>query len=175
MLKIIKTYTLVLLIFFSFSNLALADNVFFIDFSKVLNNSKAGAEAKEKLKKKFLTESEKFKKLEESLKKEEADLIAQKKALSNEDYQNKIDILRKRVLESQKNKQDSLNDIARSRNDAKQELLKAINPIIKKYMEKNNIRLIVDKESIILGDVTLEITNQIIEILNQEVKSIKVN
>lgn len=175
MLKIIKTYTLVLLIFFSFSNLALADNVFFIDFSKVLNNSKAGAEAQEKLKKKFLTESEKFKKLEESLKKEEADLIAQKKALSNEDYQNKIDILRKRVLESQKNKQDSLNDIARSRNDAKQELLKAINPIIKKYMEKNNIRLIVDKESIILGDVTLEITNQIIEILNQEVKSIKVN
>jgi len=42
-------------------------------------------------------------------------------------------------------------------------------------MEDNNIRLIVDKKSVILGDKTLEITDQIIVILNKELPSLKIN
>ena len=75
----------------------------------------------------------------------------------------------------QKEKQKTFNEIAKSRNNAKQSLLKAVNPIIKKYMEDNNIRLVLDKKSVILGDQTLEITDQIINILNKELPSIKVN
>ena len=39
--------------------------------------------------------------------------------------------------------------------------------IIKKYMEDNKIRVIVAKQSVVLGDKTLEITDQIIAILNK--------
>ena len=42
-------------------------------------------------------------------------------------------------------------------------------------MEENNIRLILDKKSVILGDKNLEITDKIINILNKELLSIKVN
>ena len=42
-------------------------------------------------------------------------------------------------------------------------------------MEDNNIRIIVSKQSVILGDTALEITNQIIDILNRDLKSLKVN
>jgi len=42
-------------------------------------------------------------------------------------------------------------------------------------MEENNIRLVLDKKSVILGDTTLEITDQIITILNKELPSIKIN
>lgn len=153
----------------------LADNVYFIDFSKVLNNSNAGAAAQSSLKKKFQEESNKFLNKENQIKKDEQDLIAEKKVLSSEEYKKKVEDLRKRVNLLQKEKQESLNSIAKSRAKAKQDLISAINPILKTYMEKNNIRLVIDKQNIILGDTTLEITDLIIEILNKELKSININ
>jgi outer membrane protein len=158
-----------------FSNLAFADNTYFIDFTKVLNESKAGSEAQKKLKDKFESESKKFKLEEEKIRKEESDLISQKKVLSNEDYQKKINDLRSKVASIQKSQQESLNSIAVSRNNARQKLLMSVNPIIKKYMEENKIRIVLDKQSIILGDTTLEITDKIIDILNKEVTSIKID
>ena len=74
-----------------------AENPYFIDFSKVLNLSKPGAEAQKKLKNKFQSETTKFKKIEDNIKKEESELINQKKVLSPEDYQKKLKALRKKV------------------------------------------------------------------------------
>ena len=56
-----KVFLFILLFNFCLSN-SFADNAYFIDFSKVLNTSKAGAEAQKKLKNKFESESKKFKK-----------------------------------------------------------------------------------------------------------------
>ena len=163
------------LLILTFSATTFADNPYFIDFNKVLNFSKPGAEAQKKLKQKIQSESKKFNKLESDIKKEESEIISQKKAITPEEYQKKVVTLRKKVADLQKNKQKSFNDIAKSRNAAKQSLLKAVNPIIKKYMEEKKIRIIIDKKAIIMGDTTLEITDQIIAILNKEVPSLKIN
>ena len=68
-----------------------------------------------------------------------------------------------------------LSKFTKSRSDARESLLKAINPILKKYMEDNNIRLIIDKKSVLMGDTTLEITKQIIDILNKKITTLKIN
>tara|TARA_B110000967_G_C18868201_1_gene553923 strand:+ start:1414 stop:1929 length:516 start_codon:yes stop_codon:yes gene_type:complete len=159
-------------IFLTYSLHSFADSTYFIDFTRVLNNSKSGSEAQKKLKDKFASESKKFKKLEQEIRKDESVIISQKKTLSAEDYKKKVEPLRKRVSDLQKNKKTSFSNIAKSRNEAKQALLKAVNPILKKYMEDNKIRLIVDKQSVILGDQGLEITDQIIAILNKESPSL---
>ena len=171
----LKEIVIIFLSLIFYSNLAFADNTYFVDFTKVLNESKAGSEAQKKLKGKFESESKKFKLEEEKIKKEESDLISQKKVLSNEDYQKKINDLRSKVALIQRSQQESLNSIAASRNKARQTLLMSVTPIIKKYMEENNIRMVLDKQSVILGDTTLEITDKIIDILNKEVTSIKVD
>jgi|TARA_B100001093_G_scaffold278640_1_gene266304 outer membrane protein len=157
------------------ANIVKADIPHFIDFSKVLNQSTAGKKAQDFLKKKFASEKNRFKKTEESLKKEETQLISQKKIITSEEYSKKVEALRKKVSNLQNEKRKSINDIAKLRSQAKNQLLKALNPIIKKYMEDNKIRLVLDKKSILLGDQNLEITKQIIEILNKEVKSLKLN
>ena len=113
-----------------------------------------------------------FEKLEKEVRKEETNIISQKKAVSPEEYKKKVQALRKKVVEIQKNKQESLNKMSKSRNDAKVSLLKAVNPIIKDYMEENKIRLIINKSSVVLGDTNLEITDQIIAILNKKLPSI---
>ena len=149
-----------------------ADISYFIDFDKVLNFSKAGKSAQDNLKKKFNDATKKFKDKEDQIRKEEAKIISQKKIITAEEYQKQVELLRKKVTKFQKEKQASLNSVAKSRNDAKQALLKAVNPIIKKYMEEKNIRLIIDKKVIVLGDKTLEITDQVIDILNKELPSL---
>ena len=163
----------IVLLTYSFSSFA--DSSYFIDFTKVLNSSKSGAQAQKKLQEKFKSESSKFDKLTKDIRKEESEIINQKKVLSPEEYQKKVKVLRKKVADLQKSKQNSFNSISKSRNDAKKELLKAVNPILKKYMEDNKIRLILDKETVVLGDSTLEITDQIIAILNKELPSVKIN
>ena len=91
---IFKKIVIIFLSLIFCSNVSFADNTYFIDFTRVLNESKAGSEAQKKLKDKFESESKKFKSEEEKIRKEESDLISQKKVLSNEDYQKKINDLR---------------------------------------------------------------------------------
>tara|TARA_B100000674_G_C37585653_1_gene798407 strand:+ start:504 stop:632 length:129 start_codon:yes stop_codon:yes gene_type:complete len=42
-------------------------------------------------------------------------------------------------------------------------------------MEENNIKIVLDKGAVLLGDSKLEITSQIIDILNKELKSLNIN
>ena len=167
-----KKLIFIIIFFVSYSLTSYADTTHFIDFTKVLNSSKAGSAAQQKLKKQFQTETKKFEKLEKEVRIEETNIISQKKAVSPEEYKKKVQALRKKVVEIQKNKQESLNKMSKSRNDAKASLLKAVNPIIKDYMEENKIGLIINKNSVVLGDTNLEITDQIIAILNKKLPSI---
>ena len=170
-----KKLILISIFLLTYSFNSFADNSYFLNYAKVLNSSKPGAAAQKKLQEKFQSESKKFNELEKKIRKEESEIINQKKILSAEDYQKKVEALRKKVSNLQKNKQTSFNSIAKSRSEAKELLIKAVNPILKKYMEDNNIRVVLDKKIIILGDTHLEITEQIIAILNKELPSIKIN
>ena len=161
-----KVILFLVLFLFYFSN-SFAIDTYFIDFTKVLNNSNAGAQAQKNLKSKFLSETKKFKDQEENIRKEESVIVAQKKTLSKDEYKKKLEVLRKKVFTMQKAKQKSFSDIAKSRNIAKQTLLKKINPVVKAYMEENKIRIILDKKSVVMGDSSLEITDKIISILNK--------
>ena len=127
------------------------------------------------LKKNIQNNSDNFKKTEDQIRKEEADLISQKKLISNDDYEQKVKLLREKVAKLQDDKNKFFSDTAKSRDDAKKILIEALNPILKKYMEDNNIRVVLDKQSIILADVKLELTNIIIDLLNKNLSSIKLN
>ena len=54
-------------------------------------------------------------------------------------------------------------------------MLKKLNPILGKYMKENNISVVIDKKNVLMGNKKFEITSQIIEILNQQFKSINLN
>ena len=167
--KLISILTLTLL----FTSALNAENQpHFIDFTKVLNESKAGKSAQDFLKNKFKKENSKFTILEESLRKEEQVVINKKKLVTNEEYLKLVNALRDKVGKTQKDKQESIKNISKLRKNAKTELLKNLNPIIKKYMEDNKIRLVLDKKSILLGDTNLEITDQITKILDKKVTSL---
>ena len=64
--------------------------------------------------------------------------------------------------------------MAKQRSKARNELLKNLNPIVKDYM-KEKIRVVLDKKNILLADENLDITKDIISLLNKKIKSINLN
>ena len=140
-----------------------------------MNESVAGKKAQTYLKKLLTDSNKKFNETAKKLKEEENKIISQKNALSKEEYRKKADALRKKVSDFNKQREKSIKDVARKRKKAGDEMLKNLNPVLGKYMQDNNISVVIDKKNVLMGDKKFEITSQIIEILNKEFKSINLN
>ena len=173
-MKIIKTLLIVtfFLINFQKSN---AEIPYFVDFKYILNESNAGKKAQDYLKSKLNNGIKKLKDQETKLQDEEKKIIQQKKLISPEEYKKKVADLRNKVSSLQKERNKLLENISKERSKARGELLKNLNPILKEYMKEKNIRMIVDKKSILLADENLDLTDEIIKILNKKLKSINLD
>ena len=156
-------------------NQAFAQDIYFINLKKVLNESRAGSGAQQKLLKEYETQDKKFKDESNALKKQETELIDQKKSLSSEDYRKKVSALRKKNADFQNRRRTASNNFVKKKNSARADLLKALNPILQKYMDENNIMMIFNEKNVILANSKVDLTNVIIELLNKELKSIKLN
>ena len=167
---------IVVLTFFSFTELsALAETPHFIDFKYILNQSDAGKKAQDFLKNKLEKGIKNLQEKEKKIQEEEKKIIQQKKVISAEEYKKKVTSLRNKVSQLQKERQTLLNSVATQRQKARNELLKNLNPIVKTYMNENNIRMVIDKKNLLLADENLDITKQIIKLLNKQLKSISLN
>ena len=161
--------------FLPLNNKLLASDIYFVDYSKVMNQSIAGKKAQDYLKKLVTNSNKKFNDTAKKLKEEENKIISQKTVLSKEEYKKKADALRKKVFELNKEREKSIREVAKKRKKAGDELLKILNPILGKYMNENNISVVIDKKNVLMGNKKFEITSQVIEILNKEFKSINLN
>ena len=65
-----------------------------------------------------------------------------------------------------------LETVAKQRSKARNELLKNLNPLIQDYMNEKKIRMVVDKKSLLLADENLNITKDIMSLLNKKLKSV---
>ena len=143
-----------------------------LDLKFVLNESKAGKGAQDFLKKSFKENQKKFMDSEKNLKKEENDLLLKKTVLSNEEYQKKADVLRKKVIDYQSQRRAALDKITTQRANSRETLLKKIDPILNAYIKENDISLVVDKSYTLGGSPDNDITKIVIEKLNKELPSL---
>ena len=163
-------------IFLLFSQASVyANSPHFLDFKYILNNSQAGKKAQITLKNKLETGFKNLKEKEKKIQEEEKKIIQQKKILEPDDYKKKVNELRSKVSSLQKERNNLLETISSQRSKARDELLKNLNPIIKEYMKEKQIRMVIDKKSLLLADEKLEITQEIIKRLDKKLKSIKLN
>ena len=68
-----------------------------------------------------------------------------------------------------------MNAINKSRIKASTNLIKELTPILEEYSKKNSIKIIVQKKHIVMGKKEDDITKDILDLVNQKVKSIKIN
>ena len=174
-MKNLKIISFILLIFFSYKNVLVADTPFFLDFKYILNESDAGKKAQNFLKNKLNKGIKSIQDKEKKIQEEEKKIISQKKVISAEEYKKKVTELRSKVSSLQKERNQLLDSVSKQRTKARNELLKNLNPIIKEYMKEKNIRMVVDKKSLLLADENLNITKEIMSRLNKKLKSVSLN
>jgi len=169
-----KNFLILLFIIILF-NQPLKAETYFLDFKLIINQSDAGKKANQLLKKQLDEGIKKLKNKEKELQKSEKEIVQQKKLLSAEEYKKKINALRSKVSTLQKDRNSILNSIGTKRKKARKQILEALNPIVKDYMSQNNISIVLDKKSILLGDEKLNITKDIMNLLNKKLKSINLS
>lgn len=174
-MKNFKKILFIIGLFVFTQNNTLADTPYFLDFKYILNESDAGKKAQSFLKNKLEKGIKDLKSKETKIQEEEKKIIQQKKVISAEEYKKKVTDLRSKVSALQKERNLLLESVAKQRTKARNELLRNLNPIIKDYMKEKKIRMVVDKKSLLLADENLNITKDIMSLLNKKLKSIKLN
>ena len=154
------------------SNL-LAEKIVYLNIEKIMKTSKAGKSIIKKINQTNEANLKKFKKIEEDLKNDEQDLIAKKNILSEEEFKKKFDLLKKKINDYRILRQNSIQDITTKRRNASSEFFKKINPILGKYATENDISFILQKKNIIMGKTELDITDDVLKIIDKEVSKIK--
>jgi outer membrane protein len=150
------------------------DKIVFIDMDKIMNESKAGKLFIKNLETRHKKNITKFKKIETELKKEETDIVAQKNILQKDEYQKKIRLLRDKANKYRAERRKTKNEITNLRVNAANTLFKEIRPILATYSEKNSISLILPKKNIVIGETQLDITDDILTIVNKDISKIKI-
>ena len=149
--------------------------IVYLNVDKIMQQSIAGKSIKKQLENLYNKNLEKFKKNDEILKNKEKKLIAQKNILSQVDFQKELSSLRKEIINFQKEQVKARDDINKLRIGATNKLISQLSPILQEYAKKNSVSLILQKKNIVMGKKEIEITDEILEITNKEIKNIKIN
>ena len=159
-----------LLFIFSSQNLLAESNIVFINVDKIINQSNLGKKFNKQLDDSFKEENEALLLAKKKIEQKEEEITKQKNILSEEELNKKINDLRKVINDHNAKKRNI--DIKFRDQKIKQTniLVQNLNKILAKYAEENSISFILQKKNIVIGKNNLDITNQIMEIFNKEVK-----
>ena len=144
----------------------------YIDINLILKLSKVGTFLNTHIKNKQAGYEEKYTLIENELKNKEKKLIAQQNILNKEDFDYKVQSLTKEVQKYREDKKSSYDELNQFKIDNTKKILKILNPIITNFVEANAISIVIPKKNIIVGKKNLDITDQIIKLLNDNIKKI---
>ena len=173
-LKILLSFVLILY-FCVNSNSVFANKIVYINMDKIMQISKAGKEAISKINDQKKKDVSKFQKIEKDLKSKEEELISKKNVISAEEFNKKLDSLSKEINNYRKLRQEAIDLSTKSRLNASADFSEKIKPILAEYAKENNIDMIIQKKNIIMGKTDLDITDDILKIVDKKINKLKIN
>ena len=174
-MKIKALLLIIFFIFFSKVSISQENKTVYLDLNMIMGNSNAGKSINSQLEANHKKNIANFQKLEEELKNEEAKIISQKTVISKEDFEKKIMNLRDKANKYRKKRNDSMNNLNNQRLNATQKMITLITPILSEYSDNNSISLIIQKRNIIIGKTSLDITDDILKIIDKKIEKISLD
>ena len=166
-------FKIIFFLFFFLTNSYSEEKIVYVDMNTLINTSKAGVSINKQMQKLIDDNNKEYEKIEKKLLKEEDDILKKKNVLDPEKYNQEI-INFKNKIANLRNERKKKVSIIRDKNvKAKNELVSQVTKILAEFSAKNEIALVLNKESIILGKKNIDVTEKILELLNNKVKNIK--
>tara|TARA_B100000795_G_scaffold191120_1_gene145648 strand:- start:475 stop:996 length:522 start_codon:yes stop_codon:yes gene_type:complete len=171
-----KKYILILFfITLSITNFSIVRaNIVFVDLDKIISISKAGKSIINQLEVLNKATIDDFKKTEKKLKDKEIKLIAQKNILSSSEYENNVRSLKTEINTYSKERKVIIKKINKLKLESTNKLLQQVNKVLIKYSEENSISIILQKKYIITGKSDLDISDDILKLVNKNIKEFKI-
>ena len=168
----IKKKFFYLFLFFCLTTHIHANNIAFINIETIMNKSIVGIDIKNKINLLQIDTNNLIDKNKEILRAKEASLINKKKLLSSEDFNSEVSNFKKEVEQFNLLRNKEFKNYENKRADYKIKLLNLIQPILTTYSKSKDISILIQKKNIILGSNELDITTDILKIVNQNIKEI---
>ena len=154
---------------------AMADQkIVFVDMDRLVSVSKPGSSIFKQLKDINNKNLNFLKNEEKKFKEQEKKLIAQKNIITEADFTNKVEKLKSEINDYNLDRKKMIEEFNKLKVENTNNLLKQINPILTKYSKENEISIILQKKDLIIGKTELDITDEIIKIINVEIKEFKI-
>ena len=165
----------IILYSFIFSNALSNTNekIVYIDMDKIMKISKAGKKVIDKINKQKKNDISKFQKIEKDLKSSEDELVKKKNVLSDEEFNKELTNLRKKIDEYRSLRQKSVETSTKKRLNASADFALKIKPILAEYASNNGIDMVIQKKNIIMGKSELDITDEILIIVDKKITKLK--
>ena len=149
------------------------EKIAFVDIDLIINGSDLGKKLNKQINNKIKKEEVKFKQKEKDLKEKEDKILNQKNVLSEDELNKLLLNLKKEITDFKKNRLAINKEIRDQKLKETNLLVSNLNNILANYAEKNSISLIIQKKNIVIGKSELDITKEILDIFNKEVKSLQ--
>ena len=165
-----KIFLIVIFFLLSFTKVWSNENIAFLDVELIINKSEPALKIIKKIEKLRNKESKKLKEIENELNKKNEEILKTKNLISEEELKNKISVLRKEANTFEELRKKTIKDLNIKKNNELSEFLKLIDPLVRKYMRENSIDIIIDKKNIFMAKAENDITKDILQIINTEIK-----
>tara|TARA_B100000035_G_scaffold309869_1_gene316726 strand:+ start:291 stop:815 length:525 start_codon:yes stop_codon:yes gene_type:complete len=149
------------------------DKIVYVNMDSLINDSKAGISINNQMKKILDKNNSDYQILEKKLREEEKDLLNKKNVLDPDKYNTEVNIFKNKINKLKIERNKEIEDIQKRNIKAKNELVNIVTKILAKYSADNEIELVLRKESIVLGKKNIDITNEVLTLLDKEIKKIK--
>jgi len=157
------------------TSISLSDtNIVFVDMDKIMLTSKAGSSILKQLdvlNKKALAN---FTNSEKKLKDAETKLINQKNILAASEYDKKVIALRSEIKIYKDERKKTILELNDLKLKSTNNLLQKVNQILIKFSEEKSISLILQKKNIVTGKVELDVSDNIIKLVDLNIKEFKI-
>ncbi len=171
-----RLYVLFFLVIFFFSNssaYALSE-IKFLDLDYIFTNSIAGQKINDQIEKRATNIRNDLEKYKKDIEDEKKKLINQKNVLAEDEFKQKTILLEKKINDYNQTISKRNNQLLNLKNKAKNEFSKKLKEILKVYAKDNSLSMIINKKDVLIGKNSLDVTKDILDLFNKNIKDLKI-
>jgi Skp family chaperone for outer membrane proteins len=115
-----------------------------------------------------------FKVNDEKFKDNQNKILSKKNIVSDDELNKEMRELQINFKKYNKNKKIEIENLKKKRNKNIINFINLINPIIEKYMTDNSIYMLIDKKNVFIANNDYDITKKLIELIDNQIKTIEI-
>ena len=166
----IRNIFLLFSIIFLFSGNVYSENIkiAYVDMDFIILNSNIGKKIIKQINNIDANNIKKLEKKNNELKENELNLKNKENILSQEVFDEELNLLKKKIKEYNVEKNNMVKNLNDFKNKEINKVLKNISPILEAYMKENSIDIILNSKNLIIANSKLDITKKILDEVNKK-------